>query len=131
MRVWYGIDKLNKIMKKPAISVVFENEPGGDFIKREKKVHQRMHVVHVRRQTEAEESDAVKSNRIFTTWSMFLYEKPYNGDIEFLLQQNYIADKNHVSETQRKEIMKKLRKKALELYPDAKKGGTQLKFILE
>lgn len=48
LKVYYGIDKLNKIMTKPAVSIIFENEVGGNLEKKEKKVNQRMHVVYWR-----------------------------------------------------------------------------------
>lgn len=131
--VYYGIDKLNKIMTKPKLSVVFVNEAdsSGDWTKRDKKVHQRMHVVHHRYQTKAESECAGSINRIFTVYGWYIFEKPIKGDIEFLLEQNFLADENHVSEKERTDIRNKLRKKIYELYPETRKGGTQLNLIFE
>ena len=115
LKVFYGIDKLNKIMTKPCVSVIFENEVGGNLEKKEKKVYQRMHVVYWRYQTKEEAKDAEKSNRIFHLYSMF-FDK-YKFDIEFLLSENYKADENHVSKDERELIKGLLRNKIKELYP--------------
>ena len=37
LKVFYGIDKLNKIMTKPCVSVIFENEVGGNLEKKRKE----------------------------------------------------------------------------------------------
>jgi uncharacterized cysteine cluster protein YcgN (CxxCxxCC family) len=131
--VYYGVDKLNKIMKKPRLSVVFLNEADdcGDWMKREKKVYQRMHVIHHRYQTLSETKFAHTYNRIFTTYGFYIFEKPINGDVEYMLEQNFLADQNHISEKERTDIRNKLRKKIYQLYPETKKGGTQLNLIFE
>ena len=107
-------------MTKPCVSIIFENEVGGNLEKKEKKVYQRMHVVYWRYQTKGEAEDALKSSRIFHIYTLF-FDK-YKNDIEFLLSNNYSADENNVSKGERELIRELLRKKIYELYPQYKTG---------
>lgn len=120
LKVYYGIDKLNKIMTKPAVSIIFENDSQLLLEKRLKKINQRMHVVYWRYQTKGEAEDALKSSRIFHIYTLF-FDK-YKNDIEFLLSNNYSADENNVSKGERELIRELLRKKIYELYPQYKTG---------
>ena len=116
LRVWYGVDRLNKIMKKPAVSVVYENERYNSD-KNERKVKQRMDVAYMRYQTDGEADDAENCSRVFHVYTMYIFEKPYKGDIEFLLNQNYLADENHVSAEEREIIRTKLNELIKKRYP--------------
>ena len=70
LRVFYGWAKINKIRKKEAISVIFEND--GGFEKNEKKVKLYQNTVYTRFQTKKEMEDAEMSNRTFSDILFFL-----------------------------------------------------------
>lgn len=111
LKVYYGWTKLNKIRKREAISVIFENEAGaGEHCRYSKTIKKLQETVFVRFQTEGEAEDAKSYNRIFTEYSIFLDDKAINGDPEKALQVNFEADKNHVSEETRLEIKELLRR---------------------
>ena len=97
LSVYYGWSILNKIRRKPAISVIFENEQS--FSERKNLTISRLQrTCFVRKQTKLEAEDGKKQNRILTEHSMFLNEKPFNGDLNALLDCNYQADINNVPE---------------------------------
>lgn len=109
LNVYYGWSVLNKIRRKRATSVIFENEQSftdrtNNSIKRLQKT------CYVRRQTLAEVEDGKNSNRILTEYSFFLDQKPFFGNLELLLDTNYQADINNVPESVLLEIKEALRK---------------------
>lgn len=108
LRVFYGWAKINKIRKKEAISVIFEND--GGFEKNDKKVKLYQNTVYTRLQTEDELKDAEHSNRTFTEYSIYLDDKQIKGSLKRALEVNYLADKNNVSEDVREEIRSLLEK---------------------
>ena len=107
-RVFYGWAKINKIRKKEAISVIFEND--GGFEKNDKKVKLYQNTVYTRLQTEDELKDAEQSNRTFTEYSIYLDDKQIKGSLKRALEVNFLADKNNVSEDIREEIRSLLEK---------------------
>jgi len=108
LNVWYGWAVVNKIRKKPALSVIFHNDEV--VSERTLKSLKRFQTTFfVRKQTTEEALDAKNQNKIFTEYSSFVFEKPFNGNIEKLLENNYKADLNNVSEQQLIEIKNALR----------------------
>lgn len=108
LKVYYGIGKINKIQKKLEIAIYFEN--GNNNSEKNIRMLERwMNIVFVRNQTDSEMEDAPFSNRMFTKYSYFVDEKPWNGNIEKVLLQNFNADSNHVIPKIRDEIRNKLR----------------------
>ena len=108
LNVWYGWAVVNKIRKKPALSVIFHNDEV--VSERTLKSLKRFQTTFfVRKQTTEEALDAKNQNKIFTEYSSFVFEKPFNGNIEKLLENNYKADHNNVSEQQLIEIKNALR----------------------
>lgn len=97
LKVYYGWAKLNKIRRKPALSVIYENERG-EVSRREMSIKRTQDTCFVRQQTVGEAADGKKQNRVLTEYSMFLLEKPFKGDIDRLLQVNYQSDINNVPE---------------------------------
>lgn len=96
LKVFYGWSRMNKIRKKRAISVIFENCQGAR--NRGEQLLKRMQdTCYVRKQTVGEAADGGYKNRIFTEYSLFIDEKPFNGDLESVLQCNYESDQNNVS----------------------------------
>ena len=111
LKVYYGFSKINKIQKREAIQVSFENEQGAgsEGTRSGKTLRKLMNIVTERYQTEQEASDATFHNRMFTSYFIFLDDKKINGSLKKALQVNSEADKNHVSEKERKEIADKLK----------------------
>ena len=109
LRVFYGWTKTNKIRKVDAISVIFENRP-----QREEKVqafiNRMQNTVYVRDQTEQEMMAAEGQNRMFTEYSIRMDNKSIKGDLEKALEENFLADRNQVSESEREQIRDELRK---------------------
>lgn len=107
--VYYGFRKLTpKAIRKPQLVVFFENANNNPS-KNEEWVNRRIEVVYKREQTESEKIDSSHNNRMFTEYGYFIEDKPYNGDIEKVLNQNFEADKNHVSKAEREKIRTKLK----------------------
>ena len=129
MNVYYGIDRLNKMMKKPCFTVLYLNTDQGFLESHEKKIKQRMNVFYQRKQSDGEWDDAKKSNRIFTVYRCFIYEKPFKGNLDFILSNNFNADENNVSEEERLIIKDKLRQALLLAYPDLRIAKGQSKLI--
>lgn len=109
--VYYGWAKLNKIAKREALTVIFlndftsprTNKDGYDGVTRY------IDVCAWRYQTDAEREDAKLCNRIYTVYSIFMDDKHIRGSLDAALHVNFVADKNNVSEKDRKEIMEKLK----------------------
>jgi len=116
LRVFYGYTRLkNKTAKKPELAVFFEN--GNNNLERNDKfIKMFLQVVHVRYQTKGEVEDAEFSNRMFTKYSYFIDEKPWNSNIDRVLLQNFNADENNVSLQEREEIRGKLRTEFFKFY---------------
>lgn len=114
LKVWYGFAKLTKkIVRKPSVVVFYEN---GKSRTNEKFIKQKMHVVYERFQTEEESKDADFCNRLFTKTEYFINEKPWHGNIEGIIHNNFVAEKNNVSEDERTHIAELLRKEAYRFY---------------
>ena len=114
LKVYYGWAKINKIRKREAISVIYENEPGaGEHCRYSKTLKKSQETVFVRFQSEEESLDAIHHNRVFTEFSIFMDDKAIGGDLEKALQANFDADKNHVPEDTRMEIKELLRRNYL------------------
>ena len=79
-----------------------------------------------RYQTEEEEKDGRKQNRIFTEYSLFLDEKPINGSLERCLLMNSESDRNNVSKAMRERISEALHKAFLLANPGYKEPDSQL-----
>ena len=108
LRVWYGWAKLNKIRKREAISVIFENgkqhpERTDNFIRK------MQNTVYIRQQTDEEAKDAKGSNRMFTEYTIFMDDKAIRNSLDFALWVNNEADANNVSAKERAVIEAKLR----------------------
>lgn len=108
LKVWYGWAKLNKVRKREAISVIFENgkqssERTDGFIRK------MQNTVYVRYQTDEEAKDAVSKSRMFTEYNIFMDDKAIRNSLDFALWENSEADANNVSANERAVIEAKLR----------------------
>lgn len=129
LKVFYGWSKINKIQKREAIAVAFENEElAGDECRRSgKSLRKTMTICYERFQTEAEMSDAPFKNRVFTTYYVFMDDKAVRGSLERALKINSESDKNHVSIEERKRISDKLRAEFIASHRDYKEPTRELK----
>lgn len=132
LKVYYGWAKLGNVRKRRALSVMFENEKQGCRSDRGQRCLRTIQdTVFERYQTEAEEKEGRKQNRIFTEYSLFLDEKPMNGSLERCLLVNSEADRNNVSKTMREKISKALRKSFMFANPGYKEPCEQLDLKFE
>lgn len=110
LKVYYGWSMINPIRKKVALSVLFENEIEGSSREKIERHRKRLqHTFYTRKQTTSEAEDAVTQNRILTEYSTFIMDKPFKGDLEAILENNYQADINNVPEQMLIEIKNALR----------------------
>lgn len=128
LRVFYGWSKINKIRKKEAISVIFENDRMNEE-KTLRAVGKYQETVYIRQQTDGEKSDAEHSNRMFTEYSVFMDDKRIKGSLETALQINKNADRNNVSKKVLDEIAAKLREAFLIAHRDYKEPIRQLELF--
>jgi hypothetical protein len=115
LRVFYGFAKINNVMKKAELEVLFENGDNNPE-RNERAVNKWIHVVHVRYQTKEEAEGAEGMDRMFTKYGYLIDEKPFYGDIEAVLERNFQADTNHVSAEKRAEMRDKLRREYYTFY---------------
>lgn len=108
LRVFYGVSKINKLLKKRAVTIIFENDERGLGEDNVRSVSRWMHIIHTRVQTADEKEDAIDRGRMFHTFHLFIDEKPYKGDWSAVLYHNFLADRFNVSEKERLEIKEKL-----------------------
>ncbi len=127
LRVFYGWAKTAKVRKREGISVVFENTEGvADHHRMGNVLPKIQHTVCWRYQTEAEANDAKQVNRVFTEYMVFMDDKKIKGSLERALRANSEADKNNVSEGERKRIADELRKWYMREHRDYKEPIRQL-----
>lgn len=134
--VYYGWAKLNKIAKREALTVIFLNDRVGPRTGKDgyDGVTRYMEICHRRYQTEEEVQDGWSQNRVYTVYSIFMDDKHINGSLEAALRTNFDADKNNVSENERKKIMERLKVHYMSKHPtyrEQKKKLLQLEFDFE
>lgn len=77
LKVYYGWARIGGVRKKRALSVMFENEMLGCRSERGQRCLRTIQdTVFERYQTDEEEKEGKRQNRIFTEYSLFLDEKP-------------------------------------------------------
>lgn len=127
LKVYYGWAKIGNVRKKRALSVMFENDKQGCRSDRGQRCLRTIQDTVIERyQTDEEENEGRKQNRIFTEFSLFLDEKPINGSLEKCLMINNEADRNHVSKAIRDKISEALRKAFIIANPGYKEPNNQL-----
>ena len=129
MKVYYGFTKLTKkVVRKPEIAIYFENA-NFNPLQNQQWIERRIKIIYVREQTKEElppphpdifDEKACKEyngpNRMFTKYGYQVEEKPYFGNLDKVLTDNFNADAEHVSEQERKLIREKLRKEYYKFY---------------
>lgn len=122
---------MGNVRKKRSLSVMFENDIQGCRSDRGQKCLRTIQdTAFERYQTEEEEKDGRKQNRIFTEYSLFIDEKPINGSLDKCLLINSESDRNHVSKAMRDKISEALRKAFLLANPGYKEPNSQLSLNL-
>lgn len=128
-RVFYGFAKLTKkVVRKKELAIYYENSSSNS---NDKYIKQKLHIVYERWQTINEMTDFDIGNRSFTKYGYFIEDKPWNSDIERILEENFTAEENHVSKKERTEIREKLRKEYFSFYRVEKKPKGQQSIIFE
>lgn len=132
LKVYYGWARIGGVRKKRALSVVFENEMLGCRSERGQRCLRTLQdTVFERYQTNEEEKEGKRQNRIFTEYSLFLDEKPINGSLQRCLLINSESDKNHASKAMREKIAEALRKAFMFDNPGYKEPCSQLELKFE
>lgn len=132
LKVYYGWSRIGNVRKKRALSVMFENDAQGCRSDRGQRCLRTIQdTVFERYQTDEEEKEGKQQNRIFTEYSLFLYEKPINGSLERCLLVNSEADRNNVSMAMRERISEALRKAFILANPGYKEPNSQLTLNFE
>ena len=128
LKVFYGWSKINKIQKREAIAIAFENEElaGSDCRRSSKSLQKVMTICCERWQTEEEMKDAPYHNRVFTMYNVFLDDKRIGGSLKKALTDNSEKDKNHVSENERKRISQSLEIAFIAAHPGYKEPTREL-----
>ncbi len=132
LKVYYGWSRIGAVRKKRALSVMFENDKMGCRSDRGQRCLRTLQdTVFERYQTNEEEKEGKKQNRIFTEYNLFLDERPIDGSLERCLLVNSEADKNHVSKAVRDKIVEALRKAFMLANTDYKEPSSQLELKFE
>jgi hypothetical protein len=131
MDVYYGFSKLTeKAVRKVELVVYFENTSHNP-VKSETWVKLRAHIVYTRKQTSEEQKDADGAIKSFTKYSYFIDEKPWYGDIDRVLEQNFKADENHIGLEERTLIRAKLKEAYFRIFNRKEVKSSQLKLHFE
>lgn len=119
LKVFYGWSKINKIQKREAIAVAFENSEGAGWenSRSGKSIRKTMTICYERYQTDEEMKDADFHNRVFTVYNVFLDDKRIGGSLKKALADNSEKDKNHVGENERKRISRSLEAAFIAAHP--------------
>ena len=119
LKVFYGWSKINKIQKREAIAIAFENSEGAGWenSRSGKSIRKTMTICYERYQTNEEMKDADFHNRVFTVYNVFLDDKRIGGSLKKALADNSEKDKNHVSENERKRISQSLETAFIAAHP--------------
>ena len=130
--VYYGWAKLNKVVKREALTVIFLNDHPGPRIGRDGHdgVTRFIEICAQRYQTEKEIEDAKHSNRIYSVYSIFMDDKQIKGSLQKALYENSESDKNNVNKKERQEIEEKLREAYMRKHPQYKEP-TSLQLEIE
>ena len=110
LKVFYGWSKINKIQKREAIAIAFENSEGAGWenSRSGKSIRKTMTICYERYQTDEEMKDAEFHNRVFTVYNVFLDDKRIGGSLRKALADNAEKDRKHVSPEELKKISQSL-----------------------
>lgn len=129
--VYYGWAKINKIMKKESLMVIYTNDKAGPRVGKDGNdgVSKFMNIAYKRVQTEKEAEDAQYQNRIYTCYEIYMDSRNIKGSLEAALNENYKADQNNVSNRERDKIKSELRHIYIETHPGYKEPIRQLEIF--
>ena len=114
LSVYYGWTKINKVMKKESIMVIFMNENPGPRVGKDgfDGVTRFMNVAYKRKQTDKE--------------AEYMNDRHIQGSLEAALKENSDADQNNVSQPERDAISKALKEAYLLAHPGYREPRRQL-----
>ncbi len=128
LKVFYGWSKINKIQKREAIAIAFENSEGAGWenSRSGKSLRKTMTICYERCQTDEEMKDADFHNRVFTVYYVFLDDKKIGGSLRKALADNSEKDQKHVSAMEREKISRALETSFLSAHVGYKEPTQQL-----
>lgn len=131
LKVYYGWSKINKIQKREAIAVAFENSEGAGWenSRSGKSLRKTMTICYERYQTEEEMKDAEFHNRVFTVYNVFLDDRRIGGSLRNALADNAEKDRNHVSPGELKKISQALESSFIAAHKGYKEPTRQLQLF--
>ena len=107
--VFYGFARLTKkAVRKRSIVIQYANTTNYNDRQR-RYIEQKMHIVHQRYQIEGEALDCPMAIRSWEKWEYFVDDKRWNGNLDLVLNDNFIAEENNVSLEERTLIKEKLK----------------------
>lgn len=113
-RVYYGFRKLTKkIVKEPALIIIYENSINPRIVK---SINQKMKVIYFREQTEGERENIGNYKRSLHGFEYIINSKKWKRDIMSILDHNFYADENNVSEKERTHIRELLKREIFAYY---------------
>ncbi len=116
LQVYYGFAKLTpKVVRKHELVIIYENA-NHNPMKNLQWIFRKTHLVYIRQQTKEEMSNANYSNRIFTKYGYFIDDQPWCGNIDLVLEHNYLSESQQVTQRERQLIRVMLREKYTECY---------------
>ena len=126
LSVYYGWTKINKVMKKEAIMIIFMNDNPGPRVGKDgcDGVTRFMNVAY--KQTDKEAEDAQYSNKIYTCYEIYMNDQRVQGSLEAALKENSDADQNNVTQSERDAISKALKEAYLLAHPGYREPRRQL-----
>lgn len=130
MKVYYGWARMNNAQKRESLAVIFLNSDMPPRLNKDGKdgVTRYLDVCYVRNQTSKEEEDAKHQNRVYSVYNIFMDDKRICGSLFKALQVNSEADKNNVSQAERKRIYEALKAFYLKNHKGYNEPGYQLSF---
>jgi hypothetical protein len=107
--VFYGFARLTKkAVRKRSIVIQYANTTNYNDRQR-RYIEQKMHIVHQRYQIEGEALDCPTATRSWEKWEYFVDDKRWNGNVDLVLEDNFLAEENNVSLEERTLIKDKLK----------------------
>lgn len=127
-KVYYGWAKIGNGQKRESLTVIFLNAYIPPRLNKDGKdgVTRYINICYERYQTDKEQEDATKANRVYQVYNIFMDDKRIKGSLQKALQVNFEADKNNVSKAERQRILEALQNYYLKTHPNYRETGYQL-----
>lgn len=129
--VFYGFAKLTpKIVRKRSVMILFETSNSWSE-RKERFIRQKMEIIHVRKQTDDEILRFKKELREFVRFEFFVDDRRYKGNLERVLEDNFVFDVKDVSLYESTIIREKLRNSYHSFYKISSRAEGQQSLIFD